>query len=169
MPLFNRMTLDDAFALLLTGKIIAKEFKTASKKINRLKDNDWRLWFGRFLLFVRSDAENHRYTDAYICLEAAEELLLKANDEAEFEKFFNLINNESLFLNFKFYYEASGLASLALLLARCYQNGWGVAQNIQKAYKYAEIAAKGRATEPIYLPAKELLNSLSLELSKNKQ
>jgi len=165
MPFFTRMTLDEAFELLLSQKIIASEFKQASKRINRLKDDDWRLWFGRFLLFVRSDAENYRFTDACICLAEAEKLLTDLNNPEETQKFHSLINRESLFWVFKFYYEATGIASLALLISRFYQNGWGVSADLEKAYEFALEAAKMRETEPIYLMAQETLNSLLLKIS----
>jgi len=167
IPLFNRMTLDEAFEFLLNRKIIESEFKQASRLINKLKDDNWRLWFGRFLLFVRSDAENSRFTDAYICLTAAEEIINASDDERDKEEFLSLINNESLFLEFKFYYEATGISSVALLIARAYQNGWGVKPNMQKAYEAAMIAAKMKETEPIYVNAQEVLNSILLEMSEN--
>lgn len=167
MPLFNRMTLEEAFELLLNRKIIAHEFNRASKIINKLKNDDWRLWFGRFLLCIRSDAENYRFTDAYICLEEAENLLKKANDPEQIEEFNFLINTESLFLVFKFYYEATGLTSIALYLARAYQNEWGVKRDLEKAYEFAEIAAKMNKAEPIYHNATEVLNSILLERSKS--
>ena len=166
MPLFSRMTLDEAFHLLLNRKIIASEFKQASKRINRLKDNDWRLWFGRFLLFVRSDAKNYRFTDALLCLEECERLIKSSENPEDDKEFLKLIDNESLFLVFKFYYEATGLNSLALLLARFYQNGWGVKADIEKAYEFAKTASNMKDTEPIYLLAQEVLNSIMLSISK---
>ena len=168
MPLFNKMTLEHAFERLLNGKIIAKEFKQASKKINTLKKNDWRLWFGRFLLYVRSDAKSHRFTDAYICLLEAEDLINELGSPADNEKFLSLINNESLFLVFKFYYEASGLNSLALFLARFYQNGWGVKKDVEKAYKFAKIAIMMPENDPLFPAATEVLNSILLEASYSK-
>lgn len=168
MPLFNRLTLNDAFELLLSRKIVASEFKKASRIINKLKKDDWQLWFGRFLLSVRSDAENHRFTDAYICLDEAENLLNKSNSPEEKEKFYSLINSESLFLVFKFYYEATGLTSIALYLARAYQNGWGVKRDLAKARAFAEKAAKMKQDSPIYQNATEVFNSILLELSKLK-
>ena len=161
MPLFNTMSLDQAFELLLNRKIIAAEFNKASRKINKLKKNDWRLWFGRFLLCIRSDAENYRFTDAYICLKEAENLLSESNNPLEYEKFNSLINNESLFLVFKFYYDATGITSVALLLARAYQNGWGVKSNMEKAYDFAKKAAKMKETDPLYDDAINLLNLLT--------
>ncbi len=168
MPLFNRMTLEQAFELLINRKIIAKEFGQVSRKINKLKNNDWRLWFGRFLLCVRSDAKSRRFTDAYICLAEAEELLNEIGTPADYEKFSSLINSETLFLVFKFYYEATGLASIALLLARFYQNGWGVKKDIQKALEFAEKAVKMNESEPIFTAATEVLNSVLLEISYSK-
>lgn len=165
MPLFTRMTLDEAFELLLNRKIIASEFNKASKRINKLKENDWRLWFGRFLLSVRSDAENNRFTDACICLWEAERLLKESNNPQDNQEFYDLINRESLFLVFKFYYEATGIVSLALLLARFYENGWGVKADIEKAYEFAKKAAIVRETEPIYLMVQEVFNSLLLQIS----
>lgn len=163
--LFNRMTLDEAFELLLNRKSIAKEFKQAIKVINKLKEDDWRLWFGRFLVFVRSDAENSRFTDAYMCLSVAEEILNSADAPAEKEKFYSMINSESLFLVFKFYYEATGLLSIALWLARAYQNGWGVKKDIDKANKFASIAAKMKETDPLFNSAQEVMNNILLEIS----
>ena len=165
MSIFNRLSLDEAFELLLNRKIIAHEFKQASRKINKLKKDDWRLWFGRFLLCIRSDAENYRFTDAYICLTETENLL-KGNP-AETEKFYSLINRESLFLVFKFYYEATGLTSIALFLARSYQNGWGVKRDLVKALNFAEKAVTMKETEPIYQNAVEILNSILLEYSNS--
>lgn len=166
MSIFNRMSLEDAFELLLNRKIIAHEFKQANQAINKLKNNDWRLWFGRFLLCIRSDAENYRFTDAYICLNEAENLLKDSPEEKE--NFYSLINHESLFLVFKFYYEATGLTSIALFLARAYQNGWGVKRDLEKAYKFAEKAATMNPNEPIYQNATEVLNSILLELSNSR-
>ncbi|MBE6760991.1 MAG: SEL1-like repeat protein [Ruminococcaceae bacterium] len=169
MSLFNRMSLDQAFELLLNRKIIAREFKQANRKINKLKNNDWRLWFGRFLLCIRSDAENYRFTEAYICLAEAEALLKEANNPNENEKFYSLINNESLFLVFKFYYETAGLTSLALYLARAYQNGWGVKRDLEKAHKFAQKAVTMNEYEPIYENSVEVLNSILSEISFLKE
>lgn len=166
MPLFTRMTLDEAFELLLNRKIIAGEFKQASRRINKLKEDDWRLWFGRFLLSVRSDAENNRFTEAYMCLLETENLIETSNNKSDKEEFLSLINNESLFLVFKFYYEATGIPSVALLLAHFYKNGWGVKADINKAYEFAKDVAKMRKDEPIYLQAQENLNSILLQISK---
>ena len=168
MPIFNRMTLEHAFELLLNRKIIAKEFGQVSRKINKLKNNDWRLWFGRFLLCVRSDAKSHRFTDAYICLAEAENLLNEIGSDEDNEKFSSLIDSESLFLVFKFYYEATGLTSIALFLARFYQNGWGVKKDIEKACEFAKIAVTMKESEPIFPAATEVLNSILLEMSYSK-
>ena len=164
MPLFTKITLDDAFALLLNQKIVGKEFKRVSRRINRLKDDDWRLWFGRFLLFVRADAENGRFTDAVICLSEVEKLV--ADNPKAKEELSNLLNSETLFLVFKFYYEATGIPAVALLLALAYQNGWGVEADIEKAYEFATVAAKMRESEPIYLMAREVLNSIMVQIAK---
>ena len=161
--LFDRMNLDEAFELLLNRKIVAKELKQAIRVINKLKEDDWRLWFGRFLVFVRSDAEHSRFTDAYICLSVAEEILESANDPTEKEKFNTFINNESLFLTFKFYYEATGLLSIALWLARAYQNGWGVKRDMNKAREFAMLLSKMEETYPLYKFAQEVMNNISLE------
>lgn len=169
MSIFNRITLDEAFELLLNRKIIAGEFKQASRKINKLKETDWRLWFGRFLLCIRSDARNSRFTEAYLCLEEAENLLKLDNNPLEYEKFHSLINRESLFLVFKFYYDATGITSLALLLARAYQNGWGVKRDLEKARKFAEEAITMKESEPIFPAARGLLNSILLELSFSRE
>lgn len=169
MSIFNRLTLDEAFELLLNRKIIASEFKQASKKINKLKETDWRLWFGRFLLCIRSDARNYRFTEAYLCLEEAENLLKSTNNPHEYEKFNSFISRESLFLVFKFYYDATGITSLALLLARSYQNGWGVKRDLEKAHKFAEAAITMKESEPIFTAATEILNSILLELSLSKE
>jgi hypothetical protein len=164
MPFFTRTTLKDAFELLLSQKIVGSEFRKVSRRINRLKENDWRLWFGRFLLFVRSDAENYRFTDACICLAEAENLAAKnPEDKKELE---SLLDRETLFLVFKFYYDATGITPLALLLARAYQNGWGVKVDIEKALEYAKIAAETKDSDPIYLIAQEVLNSILLQVSK---
>ena len=168
ISLFNRMKLEEAFELLLNRKIIASEFNQASKVINKLKDADWRLWFGRFLLFVRSDAENSRFTDAYICLSEAEKLVNSSDDPAVKEEFLSMLNNESLFLEFKFYYDATGISSVALLLARFYYNGWGVKQNLEKAYKTAKVAAEMKERDPLYIEAREVLNSILIEMSQEK-
>ena len=169
MPLFSKMTLDEAFELLLNRKIIASEFKQASRRIHKLKETDWRIWFGRFLLSVRSDAENDRFTDAYMCLSEAERLLDEKKDSKEYEKFNSLIDNESLFLVFKFYYEATGISVLALFLARFYQNGWGVKADVSKACEYAKVAVNMRETEPAYLMAQNLLNSLLLQVANTNE
>lgn len=168
MHLFNRITLNEAFELLLDRKIISSEFKQASRRINKLKENDWRLWFGRFLLCIRSDARNHRFTEAYLCLAEAENLLKKINNPAEYEKFNSLINRESLFLVFNFYYEATGLTSIALLLARAYQSGWGVKRDLKKALTFAKEAVTMNQNEPIFTAATETLNSILLESSYSK-
>lgn len=168
MPLFTKMNLDEAFELLLNRKIIAGEFKKASKRINKLKEDDWRLWFGRFLLSVRSDAENNRFTDACLCLWEAEDLIKNSKNPEDNKKFTELINRESLFLVFKFYYDATGIASLALLLARFYQNGWGVRADVNKAFEFAKLAIKMRKTEPIYMMAQDVFNTLILEVSTKK-
>lgn len=165
MPLFTRITLDDAFNLLLSRKVVGNEFKRVSKKINKLKDDDWRLWFGRFLLFVRSDAENSRFTDALFCLAEAEKIVAN-NPEGE-KELKNLLNRDTLFLVFKFYYEASGIPSLALLMALSYRNGWGVEADIEKAYEFANIAVnKLREDDPLHLMASDVLNAILLEKSK---
>lgn len=169
MPLFNQLSLDETFELLINRKIIAGEFNKASKKINKLKNNDWRLWFGRFLLCIRSDAENYRFTDAYICLKEAENLLNNEKSLAEYEKFHSFITKESLFLIFKFYYDSTGITSIALFLARAYQNGWGVKQDIEKAYEFAQKAAKTKDYDPLYPDAIELLNTLSLQIPDLKE
>ena len=168
MSIFKKMTLEHAFELLLNRKIIAKEFKQANKIINKLKNNDWRFWFGKFLIFVRSDAKSNRFTDAYSCLAETESLLKEIGSDEDNERFLLLINNESLFLVFKFYYGATGLASLALLLARFYQNGWGVKKDIQRAREFAEKAITMPKNEPIYKNATEVLNSILLEISNSK-
>lgn len=158
---FGRMNLDEAFEFLLNRKIIASEFKQASKLINRLKGNDWRLWFGRFLLAVRSDADANRFTAAYLCLLEAEALISEAKNAKEKEKFLSMINNESLFLEFKFCYEATGVASVGLLIARAYYSGWGVKQNIPKAYEIAEKVVNSNTNDAIRSGAKELLALIS--------
>ena len=168
MPLFNRTSLDETFELLINSKILAGEFNKASRKINKLKNKDWRLWFGRFLLCIRSDAENYRFTDAYICLKEAENLLKNEKNPAEYQKFHSLIARESLFLVFKFYYESTGITSSALFLARAYQNGWGVKQDLEKAYEFAQKAAKAKDYDPLYFDAIDLLSTLSLQISNPK-
>ena len=81
------------------------------------------------------------------------------------EKFYSLINNESLFLVFKFYYETAGLTSIALYLARAYQNSWGVKRDLEKAYELAQKAATMNKDDPLYENSAEVLNSISLEFS----
>ncbi|MBQ9920195.1 MAG: hypothetical protein IJO49_05175 [Clostridia bacterium] len=165
---FKPLTLDEAFQLLIDNRIIAKEFKQASRIINRLSEDDWRLWFGRFLLHIRSNPTNENFSDAFICLEITLETLKMQNNPMAYREFVSYINTPALFLAYKFYYEATGSIPTALLLALAFKNGWGVIPDEEKAFEFAAYAASNKY-DPLYQSAQELLNAFTYERLNKSQ
>jgi hypothetical protein len=166
--LFNPLSLEKAFELLIENTLLPGDLKRVSRKINRLSDDDWRLWFGRFLLHLRSNSETNNFADAYICLEIALETLKADNNPVEVQKFLSLINNPSLFLAYKFYYDSTGATAPALLLSRAYQNGWGVARDLEKAFEFAKLATQNNGDE-LYPAAQDIFNSFLINPEEYEQ
>ena len=164
--LFNPISIDEAFELLIENRITNKELNYVSRKINRLRKNDWRLWFGRFLLNVRSTSEERNFIDACLCLKITLETLKSKNNLTEYKKFLSLIDSPALFMVYNFYHETAGDTATALLLSRAYQNGWGVEKDFEKAFSYAQIAASYQEDE-LYPLAKEILNSFVFNNADN--
>ncbi len=160
--LFNPISLNEGFELLIENKITIKELKYVTRKINRLRKSDWRRWFGNFLVHIRSISEERNFIDACLCLKITLEALKSKNNLTEYKKFLSLIDSPALFMVYQFYHDTAGDTATAILLSRAYQNGWGVERDFDKAFSYAQIATRDQDDE-LYPLALELLNSFMIE------